>query len=133
MATINIKLDNGDEFSAARGDGFCYELIHMILHKVHNVQCSESEHSIIGTQTEPTQQALGDNWRSMIPWDDVPHEYEFIAMDEDGNWSAFTHEPFLDDTRDMWDMSEKYHDGLDLEWENFHPPVQWDATLTERP
>jgi hypothetical protein len=65
----------------------------------------------------------------MIDWNDLPPEFKWAAMDEDGSWFAYTEEPVTGP--DGW-MIRGGGDYTEENCQRILAPMDWKATLTRK-
>lgn len=65
----------------------------------------------------------------LIPqWDKIPEQFQWVAVDEDGDECAYTTKPsYADDS--MWGNAEYVFTGRKLDMRN----IDWTKTLSKRP
>ena len=71
-------------------------------------------------------------------WADVPERFNWLAMDSDGDWSAYVDRPVIDDTGRYWNAPRLFKDCfLDIFIEGYYVSYntypQFKSTIEQRP
>ena len=78
----------------------------------------------------PTE-SLDGSWEDDIPWDKIPYEYDWVAMDEDGRWFGFQYPPEIITDEQEW--GEDSGEFEKLKDSDMPTPPHWTESLVRRP
>ena len=74
---------------------------------------------------------LDGHWTDDIPWDKIPYEYDWVAMDEDGRWFGFQYPPEIITDEQEW--GEDSGEFEKLKDSDMPTPPHWTESLVRRP
>ena len=128
------------------------ELMKTGLFELHYMRQGDSEEwSIIPAQTAPggtvytfdlgskdfekwgdwESDILDEHWTDDIPWDKIPDEYDYVAMDRNGTWFAYENWPELGEEHGEWRTNDS--NVYNLDHFNMPAPPHWTESLVRRP
>lgn len=69
-----------------------------------------------------------------IPWGKISHGFDWVAMDDDGDWYAYKKEPEVLEDLGQWDIPKGgLHEISTLEDIDMPTPPHWTESLVRRP
>ena len=76
-----------------------------------------------------TEDIVPFTWKNDIPWDKIPDEYDYVAMNENGEWWAYESKPSEDPYQWIFMSGDIY----DLGFFDMPTPPHWTESLVRRP
>ena len=78
-----------------------------------------------------TEDIVPFTWKDDIPWDKIPYEYDWVAMDEDGRWFGFQYPPeIITDEQEWGEDSGEFESMRHIDMPT---PPHWTESLVRRP